>query len=65
VFVDRVEGVIECLTWFDSSRTLRASASRSRELRDLLVAEIPTMRFGEESELQAVIAEMTQLPSVP
>jgi hypothetical protein len=65
VFVDRVEGALECLTWFDSLPSLRASASRSRELRDLLVAEIPTMRFGEASELEAVIAEMTQLPNVP
>jgi len=63
VFVDPVQGTLECLTWCDGLRVLRASAPRARELRDLLLAEIPTMRFGEDSELEAVIAEMTQLPN--
>jgi hypothetical protein len=58
LFVDRVEGVLESIIWYDSLRVLRGSASRTQELRDLLVAEIPTITFVEDSELEAVIAEM-------
>jgi hypothetical protein len=61
LFVDRTEGVLESLVWFDSLPVLRGSASRAQELRDLLVTDIPTMRLVEESELEAVIAEMSQL----
>jgi quinol monooxygenase YgiN len=61
LFVDRTEGVLESLVWFDSLPVLRASASRNQELRDLLITDIPTMRVVEESELEAVIAEMSQL----
>jgi quinol monooxygenase YgiN len=61
LFVDRTGGVLECITWYDSLRVLRGSASRTRELRDLLVADVPTMRFVEEFELEAVITEMDEL----
>ena len=61
VFVDRVAGVLESIFWYDSLHALRASASRTRELRDLLVADVPTTRFVDDSELEAVIAEMSEL----
>lgn len=60
-FVDRVGGVLESMFWFDSLPVLRGSASRARELRDLLVAEVPTLELVEELELEAVIVEMDQL----
>jgi hypothetical protein len=61
LFVDRVKGVLESITWYDSLHVLRGSASRARELRDLLVADFPTIRFVEDFELEAIIAEMNQL----
>ena len=64
LFVDRSSGVLECITWFDSLRVLRGSESRMQELRDLLVADIPTIRFVEDLELEAVITEMNQLSRI-
>ena len=64
LFADRVHGVLQCIIWYDSLHVLRGSASRVQELRDLLVADIPTIRFVEDSELEAVITEMNELPSV-
>ena len=62
-FVDRAGGVLESIVWFDSLRSLRGSASRTQELRDLLVADIPEMKVVDDVELHAVIAEMTGLSS--
>jgi hypothetical protein len=61
LFADRVEGVLEKIIWYDSLHALRGSASRIQEIRDLLAADIPTVRFVEDSELEAVIAEMNDL----
>ena len=57
LFVDRTAGVLENITWYDSLRVLRGSAARARELQELLVAEVPTVRFVEQCELEVVIAE--------
>jgi hypothetical protein len=64
LFADRVSGVLECIIWFDSLHVLRGSASREQELRDLLVADIPSIRFVEDLELEAVITEMNELSRV-
>jgi hypothetical protein len=64
LFVDRVEGVLESIVWYDSLRVLRGSASRTRELRDLLVADVPTIAYIEDCELEVVIAEMSELSRV-
>jgi hypothetical protein len=40
---------------------LRGSRDRARELGELLVAGVPTLRIGEISELEVVIAEMGPL----
>jgi hypothetical protein len=64
LFANRLEGVLECITWYDSLRVLRGSASRTQELRDLLVAEIPTIKFVEDAELEAVIIESDELSRV-
>ena len=40
------------------------SASRTQELRDLLVADIPRTRFVEDVELEAVITEMSGLSDI-
>ncbi len=64
LFADQVEGVLESIIWYDSLHVLRGSASRTQELRDVLVADIPTIRFVEDSELEAVIAEMDELSTV-
>jgi hypothetical protein len=61
LFVDRVKGVLESIIWYDSLHVLRGSASRTQELRDLLLADIPTIRFVEDFELEVVIAEMNEL----
>ena len=64
LFADRVNGVLECIFWYDSLHVLRGSASRTQELRDLLVADIPSVRFVEDLELEAVITEMNGLSDV-
>ena len=64
LFVDRVKGVLECIFWYDSLPALRGSAARTQELRDLLVADIPTIRFVEDCEVEAVITEMGELSRV-
>jgi hypothetical protein len=61
VFVDREVGVLENVMWYDSLHVLRGSAARAQELRELLVADVPTVRFVEFSELEVVIAEMRDL----
>jgi quinol monooxygenase YgiN len=61
LFVDRSKGVLECVNWYDSLPVLRGSVSRTQELRDLLVADIPAMKVVEDFELQAVITEMDEL----
>ena len=58
LFGDRTSGVIENIIWYDSLRVLRGSATRAQEVRELLVADVPTVRYVEQSELQVVIAEM-------
>lgn len=63
VFVDRAEGVIGSIFWFDTVHALRGSASRTQEMRDLLVQEVPTVRVDEDVEVQAIIAEMGDLTS--
>jgi hypothetical protein len=63
MFTDRIEGVLESIIWYDSLHVLKSSGSRIQELRDLLAADIPTIRFVEDSELEAVIAEMNDLSS--
>jgi hypothetical protein len=64
LFADRAHGVLECIIWYDSLPVLRGSASRMQELRDLLVADIPSMRSVEDVELQAVITEMNGLSDI-
>lgn len=61
LFVDQVKGVLESIIWYDSLRVLRGSASRTQELQDLLVTDIPTARFVDDCELEAVITEMDEL----
>jgi len=61
LFVDRGSGVTESAMWFESVEVLRGSRDRARELGQLLVAEVPTLRIGEISELEVVIAEMGPL----
>jgi hypothetical protein len=56
-FVDRASGVLENVMWYDSLRVLRGTAARAQELRELLVADVPTVRWVELSELEVVIAE--------
>ena len=63
LFVDRVKGVLESIIWYDSLHVLRSSASRIQELRELLAADIPTIRFVEDSELEAVICLLYTSPS--
>ena len=64
LFADRVNGALECIFWYDSLPVLRGSASRTQELRDLLVADIPSVRFVEVLELEAVITEMNELSRI-
>jgi hypothetical protein len=64
LFADRTSGVLECIIWYDSLQVLRGSASRTQELRDLLVADIPPIRFVEDVELEAVITEMSGLSDI-
>jgi hypothetical protein len=61
VFVDRAAGVLGSIFWYDSLHVLRGSALRTRQLRDLLVADVPAMQFVEDVELEVVIAEMGEL----
>lgn len=61
LFADRATGVLGIIIWFDSLHILRRSAAHVQEIRDLLVADVPTLRVVEDSELQVVIAEMTGL----
>jgi hypothetical protein len=61
LFGDRTSGVLENIVWYDSVRVLRGSATSAQEVRELLVADVPTVRFVEHSELQVVIAEMQTL----
>jgi len=61
VFVDPRSGVIGNIIWYDSLHVLRGSATRAGEVRELLVAEVPTVRCVEVSELEVVIAEMQEV----
>jgi hypothetical protein len=61
LFGDRASGVLENIIWYDSLRVLRTSATSAHEMRELLVADVPTVRYVEHSELQVVIAEMQTL----
>jgi hypothetical protein len=61
LFTDQTSGVIENVIWYDSSRVLRSSATRAQEVRELLVANVPTVRYAELSELEVVIAEMQEV----
>jgi hypothetical protein len=56
LFADRTSGVLENIVWYDSFRVLRGSAARAREERQLLAADVPTLRYVEISELEVVIA---------
>jgi hypothetical protein len=57
LFVEGTSGVLDNIDWFDSLRALRASADRAREVHELLVADVPAVRYVELSELEVVIAE--------
>jgi hypothetical protein len=61
LFVDRTTGVLGNVVWYDSLRVLRGSAPRDQELRELLGADVPTLRFVELHELEVVIAEMQKM----
>jgi quinol monooxygenase YgiN len=61
LFGDRTSGVLGNIVWYDSFRVLRGSATSAEEARELLVADVPTVRYVEHSELQVVIAEMQTL----
>ena len=61
LFVDRSTGVLGSVIWCDSLHALRSSSTRAQEQRELLVADVPTVRFVEFSELEIVIAEMREL----
>lgn len=58
LLVDAASGVLENMMWFDSLHILRGSATCSQEVRELLVADVPTAKYVELSELHLVIAEM-------
>ena len=62
LFVDPSVGVLENIQWYDSLHALRGSAARFEELRELFVADVPTVTFVELAELEVVIAEMQELP---
>lgn len=61
LFADRAAGVLGIIIWYDSLHVLRGSAARIQEVRDLLVADSPTLRVVEDSELEVVIAELSGL----
>jgi hypothetical protein len=61
LFADQTSGVLENIIWYDSLRVLRGSATRAQEVRELLVADVPTVRYVELSELEIVIAEMRKV----
>jgi hypothetical protein len=61
MFVQPTSGVIENIIWFDSLRVLWGSATRAQEVQELLVADVPTVRYAELSELEIVIAEIQEL----
>jgi hypothetical protein len=61
VFVDPATGAIGSIFWYDSLRALRGADPRARELRDVLHAEIPSIAVVEDSELHAVIVEMSEI----
>ena len=56
LFADRTSGVLENIVWYDSLRVLRGSATRAQEVRELLAADVPTVKYVEVSELEVVIA---------
>jgi hypothetical protein len=58
LLVNWVSGVAESVVWFDSLRVLRRSTSRAQEMRNLLAADVPTLKIVEVAELEVVIAEM-------
>jgi hypothetical protein len=49
--------VIENMVWYDSFRVLRGSATCAQEVRELLVADVPTVRYVEHSELQGSLSQ--------
>jgi hypothetical protein len=57
LLVNHTSGVLENIVWFDSLHVLRGSATCAKEVRDLLVADVPTVTYVEPSELEIVIAE--------
>jgi hypothetical protein len=58
---DRASGVLGNIVWYDSYRVLRGSTASAEEVRELLVADVPTVRYVDHAELQVVIAEMQTL----
>lgn len=61
LFVEPTSGVVGNIIWCDSLRVLRDGASRAQEVRQLLVADVPTVKHVELSELEVVIAEMQEV----
>jgi hypothetical protein len=61
VFADQPSGVLENIVWYDSLHVLRGSATCAQEVRELLAADVPTVKYVELSELEIVIAEMQNL----
>ena len=57
LFADHASGVIGNMTWYDCLPVLRGSTTRVQEVRELLVADVPTVKYVESSELEVVIAE--------
>jgi hypothetical protein len=61
LLVDRTSGVLENIIWYDSLHVLRDSAACAQEARELLMADVPTVRYVELCELEVVIAAMQGL----
>lgn len=61
LFVDWTSGVLESITWYDSLRVLRGSATRAEEVRELILADVPTGNYVELCELEVVIAEIEKV----
>jgi hypothetical protein len=47
LLVDQTAGVLENIIWYDSLHVLRDSATCAQEVRELLVADVPTVRYVE------------------
>ncbi len=61
LFADRTTGSLTNMVWYDSICVLRDSATRAQEVRALLFADMPTVKYVDLSELEVVIAEKPNL----